>query len=144
MNKEKMEKIYGEILWTDKPRNFLGMGWNFTRYILTDKKLVVRKGFLNLTEDKVELYRIMDTRMNITLGERIFGCGSILILSKDVTQGKLLLSKVKNPHEVHNLIEETVENQKREYGILGKDMLGAAMDNIDVHMPPPPPPKKKK
>lgn len=143
MNAEKMREIYGNILWTDKPRNFLGMGWNFTRYILTDKKLIVRRGLFSIMEDKVELYRIIDTRMNLTLGERLFGCGSILVVSKDATMGKLLLKHVKAPYEIHKQLEEAIENQKREYGILGKDMLGVAVDNIDTHMPPPPPPKKK-
>ena len=55
----KLEKMYGKINWTDKPHNFLGMSWNFTRFILTEKKLIVRKGFFNITEEYVDLYKVM-------------------------------------------------------------------------------------
>ena len=133
MNKEKMEQIYGKIIWTDKPRNFLGLPLNFTRYLLTDKKLIVRKGFLSIREDKVELYRITDTAINLPLGQRILGIGTIMITSKDVTIPHLKVDRVKDPYSVHKMLEDAVENQKKEYGILGKDMLGVAVTEDKHH-----------
>lgn len=49
-------------LWTDKPRNFLGLAINFTRYIITSEKFITRKGFLNIHEDEIMLYRITDQK----------------------------------------------------------------------------------
>ena len=64
--------IPGQV-WTDKKRTFLGLPWSFTRYILTEKKLITRKGFLNITEDEVELYRVLDKSLRLPLGQRMFG-----------------------------------------------------------------------
>lgn len=128
----KLEKMYGEIKWTDKPHNFLGMSWNFTRFILTEKKLVVRKGFLNITEEYVDLYKVIDSSINLPLGQRMFGCGTVTIISKDPNNKHLVLDKIKNPHDVNNKIEDAVEAMKQEYGILGKDMYGAARSMGDV------------
>lgn len=37
-------------IWTDKKRTFLGLPISFTRYFLTEKKLIVRTGVLSITE----------------------------------------------------------------------------------------------
>ena len=41
MNQEKFESMYGNVIWTGKPCSFFGLFWNFIRYILTDKKLII-------------------------------------------------------------------------------------------------------
>ena len=134
MNEDKMKKMYGNVIWTDKPHNFLGLKFNFTRYILTDKKLIERKGFLNIKEEKVDLYKIMDTSLDLPLGQRIFGCGTIKIMSKDISNPTINLSKIKDPYLVQNMLEATMDTQKKEYGILGKDIY-AAPNHIhhDIH-----------
>ena len=119
--------MYGTVLWTGKPNNFLGMPLNFTRYILTDKKLVIRKGFFNIREDKIELYRIMDMSMNLPITQRLFKCGTVHLVSKDVSVPNLDIKQVRNPYEVYNLIETNIETQKKNDGVLGRDIVGAAM-----------------
>ena len=54
-------------LWTDKPRNFLGLAINFTRYIITSEKFITRKGFLNIHEDEIMLYRITDKKLALPI-----------------------------------------------------------------------------
>ena len=54
-----MESVKNQ-LWTDKPRNFFGIAINFTRYIITSEKFITRKGFFNIHEDEIMLYRITD------------------------------------------------------------------------------------
>ena len=56
----------GTILWTDKKRTFLGLPLSFTRYYLTDHQLITRVGFLSIKEDEIELYRIVDKRIEQT------------------------------------------------------------------------------
>ena len=104
MNQEKFENMYGNVIWTGKPCSFFGLPWNFTRYILTDKKLIIRTGFLNIKEEKIELYRIVDTSMNHPITQRIFGCGTINLMSKDVSCPNVSLKEVKNPYMVHRNI----------------------------------------
>jgi len=130
---EKLEKMYGPIVWTGKPCSFIGLPWNFTRYVLTDKKLIVRTGFLNIKEEKIELYRIVDMSMSHPLGQRIFGCGTINLMSKDVSSPTISLKEVKDPYTVHNLLEDTIEKQKKEYNVLGKDIYGVSSDFDEDH-----------
>ena len=66
------------IVWTDKKRwGFLGLPLTFTRYTLTEEKLLVDSGFLNKKQEEVRLYRIMDMTLNRSFGQRIFGLGTI-------------------------------------------------------------------
>ena len=131
MKPEKLEKMYGNVTWTDKPHSFIGLPWNFTRYVLTDKKLIIRKGFLNIKEESIELYKIIDVSMFLPITQRIFGCGTLMVSSKDSTAPMVNLSQVKNPYEIHRQLEEAITTQKKEYGVLGKDMYGTADDDCD-------------
>ena len=134
MNQEKFENMYGNVIWTGKPCSFFGLPWNFTRYILTDKKLIIRTGFLNIKEEKIELYRIVDTSMNHPITQRIFGCGTINLMSKDVSCPNVSLKEVKNPYMVHKLFEDAIESQKKEYNVLGKDIYGVSSDFDEDHI----------
>ena len=69
----------GTILWTDKKRTFLGLPLSFTRYYLTDHQLITRVGFLSIKEDEIELYRIVDKRIEQTFFQRLFGCGTFSV-----------------------------------------------------------------
>ena len=80
-NMKKLTRDYGEIIWTGK-KCIMGMPISFTRYILTDSKLITRVGLLNLKEDEIELYRVYDKSMKLPFGQRIVGCGTITLLSK--------------------------------------------------------------
>ena len=133
MKTEKLEKMYGTVVWTGKPCSFFGLPWNFTRYVLTDKKLIIRTGFLNIKEEKVELYRIVDMSMNHPLGQRIFGCGTINLMSKDVSSPTISLKEVRDPYTVHNMLENCIEKQKKEYNVLGKDIYGVSSDFDENH-----------
>ena len=62
-NMKKLTRDYGEIIWTGK-KCIMGMPISFTRYILTDSKLITRVGLLNLKEDEIELYRVYDKSMS--------------------------------------------------------------------------------
>lgn len=134
MNQEKFESMYGNVIWTGKPCSFFGLPWNFTRYILTDKKLIIRTGFLNIKEEKIELYRIVDMSMNHPITQRIFGCGTINLMSKDVSCPNVSLKEIKNPYMVYKLFEDAIESQKKEYNVLGKDIYGVSSDFDEDHI----------
>ena len=134
MNQEKFESMYGNVIWTGKPCSFFFLFWNFTRYILTDKKLIIRTGFLNIKEEKIELYRIVDMSMNHPITQRIFGCGTINLMSKDVSCPNVSLKEIKNPYMVYKLFEDAIESQKKEYNVLGKDIYGVSSDFDEDHI----------
>lgn len=127
---DTMAKIDNDCVWTDKKR-ILGMPISFTRYILTNKKLITRKGFLSVTEDEVELYRVVDKSLKLPLGQRIFGCGTVVINCRDTdTPVKEILS-IKNPREFMKKLEENVDVQRDKYRTRGRDMIASDL-HVDI------------
>ena len=127
---DTMAKIDNDCVWTDKKR-ILGMPISFTRYILTNKKLITRKGFLSVTEDEIELYRVVDKSLKLPLGQRIFGCGTVVINCRDTdTPVKEILS-IKNPREFMKKLEENVDVQRDKYRTRGRDMIASDL-HVDI------------
>ena len=129
MNMEKIKRDYGNVLWAGK-KCILGMPISFTRYILTDTTLYTKIGLLNIKEDEVELYRVYDKNLSFTLGQRIFGVGTITLISKDIDSPEKKLISIKKPREVKKFIDDAVKEQRDKYMVRGRDMIGG---NIDVH-----------
>ena len=100
-----------EYLWKDR-RRVLGMPLSFTRYRLSEDRLFCEKGFLNLKSDEVLLYRVQDLELTMSLGQRIFGVGTVCVHSSDKSMPHLDLKNVKRPREVKELIHQNVEAAK--------------------------------
>ena len=125
----KLASQYGNVLWTGK-KCILGMPISFTRYILTDTTLYTRVGLFSIKEDEIELYRIFDKKISFSLGQRIVGCGTIDIASKDIDTPEKKLISIKKPREVKKLLDEAVKVQRDKYYVRGRDMVGA---HVEVH-----------
>ena len=99
-----------EALWYDRKRiTIFALPWTFTKYTLTESKLIVEKGFLNTREEEVKLYRVTDVAYSQTLGERIGKTGTIKILSNDKSSPELVLEHVKNAKIVKEAISKAVD-----------------------------------
>ncbi|MDR0919046.1 MAG: PH domain-containing protein [Oscillospiraceae bacterium] len=113
-------------IWKDRKRTFLGLPISFTRYYLTEKKFISSVGFFSLKEDEIDLYRITDKRLQLGFWQRIFGCGTIVLLARDVDTPEKIIKSIKHPREVLDLFDEKIAEQRRLYRIEGRDMIGAA------------------
>lgn len=122
-NLAKLTKEYGTVLWTGK-KCIMGLPISFTRYILTETKLITRTGFLSLHEDEMELYRVFDKALALSLGERMVGCGTIKLMAKDVDTPVKELKHIKNPREVKRALDDAVQKQRDKYYVSGRDMIG--------------------
>lgn len=100
-----------QYLWKDRKRR-LGLPLSFTRYAVSEDRLFFSTGLLNIKDDEILLYRVRDLSVNRTLGQRIFGVGSITVTSSDRSQPVLHLQNVKNPVAVKELIHTQVEDMK--------------------------------
>lgn len=123
-----MAKIDFDYIWTDKKRTIFGLPISFTRYILTEKKLITRTGFLSIKEDEVELYRITDKSLQLPLGQRMFGCGTVTMHCKDTDTPVKIVTSIKNPRNFMTLLEENVDIQRDRYRVRGRDMIGLDVD----------------
>lgn len=100
------------IVWKDRKRTLFGLPWSFTKYSLSDDRLFISTGFLSTKEDEVRLYRIMDISLKRTLGQRIFGLGTIKCCSADKTLGDFEIKNIKKSKDVKELLSEMVENER--------------------------------
>ena len=127
----KSSKKYGDIVWQGRRRR-LGLPLSFTRYILTTNKLFESRGLLNVKEERVELYKVVDFSLKLPFfTQRIFGCGTLTVHAKDKTCPTKTLLSVKKPREVLRLIEECVEAERVKYNIHGRDMIGVSGGFVD-------------
>ena len=100
-----------EYLWKDRKRYF-GLPLSFTRYCMSEDRLFVSVGFLNIKDDEVLLYRVRDIDTSRSLWQRIFGVGTVNVISADKTMPNLVLKNVKDPIFVMELIHKQVEEMK--------------------------------
>lgn len=124
--KLKLERDYGTtIIWYGKKRTLFGLPWSFTTYILTEDKFITKTGLFNITEDEVELYKIMDKKVNFPFFQRIFGCGTITLMSADIDTPTKIVKSIKEPREAKRILDEYISKQRDKYLIRGRDMIGA-------------------
>ena len=125
-----------EYIWKDRKR-ILGMPITFTRYRLSTDRLFCEKGFLNLKQEEVLLYRVRDLELKMTLGQRLFGVGSVCVHSSDKTTEHLDLINVKHPREVKELIHESVEAAKDQRRMRTMEVMGQGgeTDVMDDELP---------
>ena len=116
-----------EYLWQDRKR-YLGMPISFTRYALSEDRLFLSEGFLNIKDDEVLLYRVRDIDSTRTLWQRIFGVGTINVLSSDKSMPNLVLKNIKHPLEVKELIHKQVEKVKIERRVRVGEIMTSDMD----------------
>ena len=116
-----MESI--QYLWKDRKR-FLGMPLSFTQYRLSGDRLFCETGLLNVRCDEVLLYRVRDLRLTMRLSQRLFGVGTVCVVSSDKSIPHLDLKNVRNPREVKELIHKNVEAAKDRRRIRATELLG--------------------
>lgn len=119
-----------EYLWNDRRRR-MGMPLSFTKYALSDDRLFLEKGLLNMNAEEVQLYRVRDISLSITLWQRIFGMGTITVQSTDKTNPVLEIKNVLHPREVKELIHEQVENVRKDRNVGVGELLN---DDLDLDL----------
>jgi len=120
-----------EYLWKDRKRYF-GLPLSFTRYSLSDDRLFVSEGFLTIKDDEILLYRVRDIDTRRSLWQRLFGVGTVIVVSSDKTMPNLVLKNIKDPVFVKELIHKQVEEMKIKRRVrFGEIMTDADGDGID-------------
>ena len=111
--------------WKDRKRIIFGLPWSFTRYRLTDEKLIVKTGFLSTKEDETRLYRIMDVTLKRSLGERLWGLGTINICSADKSTPEFDIKRIKKSEAIKNLISDLVDSVRERKRVSGREFMGS-------------------
>ena len=116
--------------WKDRKR-ILGMPITFTRYSLSEDRLFLEKGFLSIKQDEILLYRVRDLELRMSLGQRLFGVGTVCVHSSDKSIPHLELQNVKQPREVKEMIHRAVEAAKDNRRMRTMEVMGSDMADDD-------------
>ena len=123
-----------EHLWKDRKRYF-GLPLSFTRYALSEDRLFTSVGFLSIKDDEILLYRVRDIDTSRSLWQRLFGVGTVTVMSSDKTMPTLVLKNIKDPVMVKEMLHKQVEDMKiRRRVRVGEIMATGMDDDLDDEM----------
>lgn len=114
-----------EILWKDRKR-ILGMPISFTRYEITNDRFITHKGFFHTETDEILLYRILDIKLSRSLGQKIFGVGTITLYSADQSHATIQIESIKKPDALRRFLSKRIEQERVQKGLTGREIYGAA------------------
>ena len=119
-----------QFIWKDRRRR-MGMPLSFTRYALSEDRLFLSVGFFSVKDDELLLYRVRDITTRRSLWQRLFGVGTVTVISSDKSQPTLVLKNIKRPLEVKELIHERVEEMKLQRRVRVGEIMGTYADEDD-------------
>ena len=111
------------LIWKDRKRTIFGLPISFTKYQLTEEKLLIDTGFIARNQEEIRLYRMTDFAVKQRFWQRIFGIGNILISSSDDMQGQFVVHNIKKPYKVKDLLSDMVEKERERKGIVTNEFL---------------------
>ena len=120
-------------LWKDRKRYF-GLPLSFTRYMLSEDRLFISVGFLNIKDDEILLYRVRDIDTTRSLWQRLFGVGTVSVMSSDKTMPTLVLKNIKDPVMVKELIHKQVEEAKIKRRVRFGEIMTDVAEDLDDNM----------
>ncbi len=126
-SKTFLETEEPEILWKDRKR-YLGMPISFTRYEVDETRFTSRIGFFSTVTNETLLYRIMDLKLSRTLGQKIFGVGTITLFTADKSHSTFELKNIKKAEKVRRYLSNLVEKEREKRRITGRELFGVAGD----------------
>lgn len=108
---------------------FFGLPFTFTKYTVNEQVVTINAGLFNTTENDCYLYKIQDVELRTSLGERIFGLGTVACFTGDNTHPQLFLEHIKHAKEIKDYILHTSEQARRKRRTL--NTLNIDADDID-------------
>ena len=119
-----------EILWKDRKRHF-GLPISFTRYSLSEDRLFRKTGLLNLKEEEILLYRVRDISLTRSLGQRVFGVGTVIVHSSDKTSPTFEIINIRYAEDVKEQIFKKVEEAKAKRRMRTTELLEDDTSDFD-------------
>ena len=130
--KTEFERGSGKEIVRERKRwLFFGIPWTFTKYILTEKKIIIERGLLRSTENEILMYRVTDIEMIRTLFQKIFGLGTLVVYSHDKTNPTLEIKNIKHVREFKDTLSDAVEKDRIRMKMRQSEIVDGAYDFHD-------------
>ncbi len=120
------------ILWKDRKRTLFGLPWSFTKYKLTEEKLIIQTGFFNVKQEEVRLYRIMDVTLSRKIGQRIWGLGTIHCCSADKSTPEFDIKNIKKSEKIKDILSDQIENQRNKKRVSSREFMINEEDENEI------------
>lgn len=82
------------------------------KYNLSTQRLQTHKGVFSKQTDDLELYRVIDTRLERPFILRLFGLGNVVLITADSSSPKLTICAVERAGELRDTIRDLVEKRR--------------------------------
>lgn len=135
------DKIKNHNVLVQNYHGFASLPLSFTKYTLTETKLIIQRGCFNLREDEIQLYRVRDIAFKQNFYERLCRVGSIHLCSTDAMTPEIDIRRIKNPRDVKEVLSKTIEACRKANGIRTSEIIGehGRFPEPDPHGMPPEP-----
>lgn len=90
---------------------------NAASYTLTNQRIIRRVGLFNRTTFEIELYRVKDVHLFEPLQLRLFGLGTIHLISSQRSSPLFELKAIKGAPELREQLRHLVETRRNEKGV---------------------------
>lgn len=110
---------------------FFGLPFTFTKYTVEDDVITINSGLLHTHENDCYMYKVQDVELETSLGERIFGLGTVVCYTGDTTHPKLLLEHIKNAKVIKDYILKESEEARRKRRTLNTLDIGSGAADLD-------------
>ena len=111
---------------------FLGLPFTFTVYTVKDDLITIEEGFFNRKENDCYMYKVQDVQLIRSLGERIFGLGTVKCFTGDTTNPELYLTHIKNAKALKDFILEASETARLKRRTLNVLDVGADAAELEA------------
>jgi membrane protein YdbS with pleckstrin-like domain len=92
-------------------------------YIITTQRVRVISGLFSKEVQEIELFRVKDTSARQAFLQRLFGLGTITVLSGDEKQPRLVLDGVPHPIEMRERLRQEVLTLRQRFGVREVDVM---------------------
>jgi len=90
---------------------------NSASYTITNQRIIRRMGLFNRTTFEIELYRVKDVHLYEPLQLRLFGLGTISLISSQRREQIFEIIAVSNAAEIREQLRHLVEKRRNEKGV---------------------------
>ena len=102
------------MIYTEKKRTKLfGLPLTFTSYTISDEKITITSGYLNITVDDAYMNKVQDVKLTKSFWERFYGLGSLTCYTGDTTHPELRILHIKKASEIKEFLLTASEEARR-------------------------------